>query len=212
MKELRNTIQEALAVINALPNQPFVLKGGTALMECYGLDRMSVDIDLDGVHADSYTLQPILEKHIAAYSEKNNYTLRVGKNTETVQKLYLHYNLVEEAPLKIEVSYRRAQIEESETRIISGYKVYTLDALAQMKASAYLARDKIRDLYDLVFICDRYFDDLAAETKRVLLNAFEYKDIAQFDYLVRTQDDTLIDKDLLAQRFLGALDKLGLIA
>jgi predicted nucleotidyltransferase component of viral defense system len=40
-------IDTVLARINAIPDAPFVLKGDTALMKCYGLDRYSEDIDLD---------------------------------------------------------------------------------------------------------------------------------------------------------------------
>ncbi|MCL2137401.1 MAG: nucleotidyl transferase AbiEii/AbiGii toxin family protein [Coriobacteriia bacterium] len=208
----RDLIPEALSVINAIAGQPFVLKGGTALMECYELDRVSIDIDLDGEGAYSSTLQPALEERIEEYCQGNGFTLRIGKNTETVQKLYIHRSLEQGEPLKIEVSYRRQTINPSDAVIIAGYKVYTLDVLTQMKASAYLSRDRIRDLFDLVFVCEKYFDQLTEQTKSVLVNAFEYKDLSQFDYLIRTQDDPLIDKDLLAIRFLNTLTKLGLLA
>lgn len=42
-------IRRVLRGINSSQGNPFVLKGGTALMECYGLDRFSEDIDLDSL-------------------------------------------------------------------------------------------------------------------------------------------------------------------
>ena len=57
-----------------------------------------------------------------------------------------------EKPLKIEVSYRNQQISERDWQIVGGIKVYSIDALARMKANAYNGPDKIRDLYDLSFI------------------------------------------------------------
>lgn len=45
-------IQRMLHGINSSQGNPFVLKGGTALMECYGLDRFSEDIDLDSLRSN----------------------------------------------------------------------------------------------------------------------------------------------------------------
>lgn len=44
-----------------------------------------------------------------------------------------------------------------------------------------------------------------------LKNSFEYKELEQFDYLIKTQDDLLIDKDKLAENLLELYDDLGLI-
>lgn len=40
-----------LLLLNKRTDQ-FILKGGTALARCYGLDRFSEDIDLDGTKQD----------------------------------------------------------------------------------------------------------------------------------------------------------------
>lgn len=40
-----------MASVSALQDTPYVLKGGTGLAFCYGLDRHSTDIDLDGAYA-----------------------------------------------------------------------------------------------------------------------------------------------------------------
>ena len=62
---------------------------------------------------------------------------------------------------------------------------------AQMRS--YMSRDKIRDLFDVSFIADKYYDQLSPDAKDMLAMALEYKDLGQFDYLIRTQSDPLID-------------------
>ena len=42
-----DVIDRFLLYLNSKTDQ-FILKGGTALLECYGLDRFSEDIDFDG--------------------------------------------------------------------------------------------------------------------------------------------------------------------
>lgn len=44
-----HAIRRILMRINSTAANPFVLKGGTALMECYELDRFSEDINLDAL-------------------------------------------------------------------------------------------------------------------------------------------------------------------
>jgi len=51
----KKVIDDTLRFINDRTDR-FILKGGTSLMECYGLDRMSEDIDLDSVDKESFFL------------------------------------------------------------------------------------------------------------------------------------------------------------
>ena len=182
----------------------FVLKGGTALYLCYRLDRFSIDIDLDG-----------LEKGLAAvvdgFCRENDYTFRVAKDTATVERCMVDYGDIGR-PLKIEASYRRVEIPEAELVMVNGIKVYGIDSLCGMKINAYSGRDRIRDLYDLTFIFNNYNEKLAPQTVALLRGAVAYKGLAQFDYLVRSQPDELIDNDKLADAFLSMFDRLGLIA
>lgn len=80
-----------------------------------------------------------------------------------------------------------------------------------MKTNAYSGRDKIRDLYDVSFICNNYYDELSEQARSMLRNAIEYKGVEQFDYIVQEQHDTLIDEDKLAEDFLNMYEKLGLL-
>ena len=80
-----------------------------------------------------------------------------------------------------------------------------------MKINAYNRENNIQDLYDIVFIMKNYKDSISDILIEQLKNSFEYKGLEQFDYLIKTQDDTLIDKDKLAENLLELYDDLGLI-
>jgi predicted nucleotidyltransferase component of viral defense system len=181
----------------------FILKGGTALLLCYHLDRFSEDIDLDGKGGN---IQDIVE----GFCEKNGYSYRVAKDTDTVKRFMINYGN-DQKPLKIEVSYRRKRIAPEETTKRNGILVYNIDELCAMKTNAYSGRDKMRDLYDLSFICKAYFEQLSDKTISFLRNAMEYKGVEQFDYIMREQKDDLIDENKLAEDFLLMFDKLGLL-
>jgi hypothetical protein len=89
--------------------------------------------------------------------------------------------------------------------------VYGIEPLCVMKINAYTGRDRIRDLYDLAFICNHFFDELSPQTVALLRSAIEYKGLEQFDYLISTQSDVLIDSNKLAEDFLKMYDRLGLL-
>jgi predicted nucleotidyltransferase component of viral defense system len=184
----------------------FVLKGGTALLACYGLKRFSEVVDLDGT---SDNIKDVVE----SFCEKNGYSYRVAKDTETVKRYMIHYGNDDEGskPLKVETSYRKKEIAAEETAKINGILTYNIDTLCMMKSNAYVNRDKIRDLYDLSFICNNHFDKLSPHTISVLRNAIEYKGIDQFDYVIKEQNDPLINSDKLMDDFLSMYDRLGLL-
>lgn len=86
-------------------------------------------------------------------------------------------------------------------------RTYPIDTLAQMKMAAFMSRDRIRDLYDVLFITNNYWEELSQPIQRLYRTGFAEKGIEQFDLMCATQDDDLIDKDSLAESFLKALDK-----
>ena len=181
----------------------FIIKHGAALYLCYNLDRFSKDIDLDGKEKGLAVL-------VESFCAENGYSYRVAKDTDTVERCMLNYGNVGK-PLKIEASYRRREIPAEETETINKIKVYGIESLCVMKVNAYAGRDKIRDLYDVTFICNNYFDRLSPQTISLVRGAVAHKGIAQFDYVVRNQPDELIDSDQLADDFLKMYDRLGLL-
>lgn len=201
-------IRRMLLGINSSPANPFVLKGGTALMECYGLDRFSEDIDLDALRSNVPSSR--FFGVIDSVCSREGYSWRKAKDTPTVRRAFVDYG-IPERPLKIELSLRHHSIPVEKTTTVNGILTYTISELCKLKCAAYMSRDKIRDLFDVSFIADRYYDQLSPDARDMLAMALEYKDLDQFDYLVRTQSDPLIDPDQLEDRFLKTLDKAGLL-
>lgn len=200
--EHKNVIHQFLIELNNKTDE-FILKGGTALMMCYGLDRFSEDIDLDSTNKE-------IESIVKGFCSNNNFTYRVAKDTETVKRYMIHYN--DTHPLKIEISYRKKNIDKSDITNINNISVYDINTMCMLKANAYNGRDKIRDLYDLSFICNNYWDILNESAKKLMQEVVSYKGVEQFDFLVKDQSDELINNDKLAEEFLKMYEKLDIYA
>lgn len=205
----RRVISQVLMALNADEDGLFILKGGTALMQCYGLDRFSEDIDLDARFAN--VGRERFFHAIDAVCTQHGYRWQKAKDTPVVQRAFIDYGQ-EGTPLKVELSRRAKQVDADQVTERNGITVYTISELCVLKSFAYVARDKIRDLFDLAFIAERYYDELDGPAQDALRRALEYKDLEQFDYLIRTQHDPLIDADMLADRFLKTMDKAGLLS
>ena len=202
--EHNKVIRDFLTYLNT-KSDDYVLKGGTSLMVCYCLDRFSEDIDLDSKNHSR------IGSIVSSYCIENSYVFRIAKNTETVQRYYINYGNIEH-PLKIEISFRSKFLDkERQTQVINGIRVYNLDEVFKLKLSAYIGRDKIRDLYDITFIACRYWEDLNFDCKSSLANALLVKGLEHFDYIIREQHDDLIDTEKLAGDFLDMLDKVGIL-
>ena len=208
MARHRQAIGDVLRAFNAAADNPFILKGGTALMECYGLDRFSEDIDLDCERANVPAAR--FFRIVDEACRRHGYSWRKGKDTATVQRAFVDYGN-ESSPLRVEASHRVRHVDRAKTAMVNGIRVYTISELCVLKSFAYVSRDKLRDLFDLTYIAQRYYDELSDAARDALQRALEYKDLEQFDYLVRTQSDPLIDPDLLADRFLRTMDQAGLL-
>lgn len=198
----KKVMYDILLYINKYDKHTTILKGGTSLMFCYGLDRFSEDIDLDSTNKN-------LGKIIKEYCNSKNYGFNIKKDTDTVKRYMVEF--IDNEKIKIEISYRNKNLSTESHTNINGIDVYTVDRLMGMKINAYNSRDKIRDLYDIVFLMKNYKEYIPELLIEQLRNSFEYKGLEQFDYLIKTQDDLLIDKDKLAENLLELYDDLGLI-
>lgn len=198
----KTIIYDFLLWLNSL-TQKYILKGGTALMCCYGLNRFSEDIDLDGKDGQ-------IENYVSEFCKIRNYSHRVAKNTATVNRCMVQYNN-NFHPLKIETSFRRTDITGDDVNFINGVTVYNINQLCLLKAAAYIGRDKIRDLFDLAFIYNTYKQSLSNDCLSLVQNVVAQKGIEQVEYLTKTQNDKLIDKEKLTEHFLEMYDGLGLL-
>lgn len=181
------------------PDYGLVLKGGTALLLCYDLDRFSEDLDFDATSPHISTINAV-----KAFCEKTGFGCYVKKETDTVQRCTVHYD--DDRVLKIETSYRDT-VDPSDTAIIEGISVYKLDPIAQKKADAYSSRDRLRDLHDISFIVNEQWDALCPVTKSMLRRVLLDKGLEQFDLITAQQSDDLIDTAALMANFLTAYDK-----
>lgn len=152
-------------------------------MLCYNLNRFSEDIDLDSLNPHK------IGNFVKTFCDKNNYSYRVAKNTETVQRYMIHYGENDSflKPLKVEISFHKEKFPPAvEQTKINDINVYSINAMCQLKAEAYSNRDKIRDLYDLSFICEKYWDNLTDTSKSSVVQSVKGKGIEQFDYVTKT--------------------------
>lgn len=202
-------IKQVLAYLNSRKDNPYILKGGAALYLCYSLNRFSEDVNLDAPSA--IVAHDRFEREIQKICNAHDYSYRIGKNTAASEEAYIDYGSAG-TPLKVEVSYRRKEIPQRLICIRENIQVYTLDEMTRLKAAAYNGGDNIRDLYDVSYICTHFYEQLGQSARDALRAAFEYKDLGQFDYIVSTQNDALIDVDLLKTMFLKSFDKLGLLS
>lgn len=140
-------------------NDNFVLKGGTALSLYYGLNRYSEDIDLDAKSSNMH-----VAKLLKANKNFKDYNITIKKDTDTVFRAMLDYgeqSHLGNYPLKIEVSNRNKTFLQQGILTytnIGGVNVYNISELIDMKIAAFNGRDKIRDLYDLNFLLNKYFE------------------------------------------------------
>ena len=182
-----------------------ILKGGTALLVCYGLDRFSEDIDLDGLNPSIS-----IEQFISDFCKKQDYQYRISKDTDAVKHYMINYGNISK-PLKIEISFRNRNIDKTSYTIINGLIVYNIDSLTLQKAIAYSIHAKIHDLYDLCFIYKYWWKYISGNTKMAIKMTFQYKGIDHFDYMIQTQHDDYINENQLANDFLDIFDKIGLL-
>lgn len=202
-KELHfEVIQSFLQFLNSITHD-YVLKGGTSLMMCYNLDRFSEDIDLDSSNKNA------IETIVKNFCTECNIQYRTAKNTDTVKRFMVHYG--GDKPLKIEVSYRNGVIDTNRVMLINNITVYNIQTIFSMKLNAFNRRDKLRDLYDVCFIYKYYKNYLSNEQLYMLKDSFSFKGLEQFDFLIKDQQDDLIDNDKLAMDFLGVFNDFGLL-
>lgn len=138
-------MQSVMAEIGALP---LVLKWWTSLLLCYGLDRFSEDLDLDGWKKLNIAnrLKSVFNRAVLKYE------IRVAKDTDTTQRFNVYYETaLSKGKLKIEISYRDG-FAGNDTVIINGIKTYRINKLIDQKISALTNRTTARDLYDVALL------------------------------------------------------------
>lgn len=137
-------------IAESVSDTPMVLKGGTALMLMYGLDRYSEDLDFDSTKAIS------IETRVKDALRKTKITISAitkKKDTNTVKRWMVRYTgPAGDGSVKVEVSFREDQIDPETHLTLNNIKVYKISELINQKLNAAVHRSKIRDLYDLAYL------------------------------------------------------------
>jgi len=183
--------------------KPYVLKGGTALMLAYGLDRFSEDLDFD-VYSDFKGSHKANLSSVLKNIKENNFKVRnisIRKDTDTVNRYRLNYqnSLNNEASLKIEISYR-TPLDRENAIFKNGIYVLPIEKIAGFKINSVLdmnndSRTKARDLYDANFIIKNYPNAVSDEQITNLLNInmdnleVRYKDSFEEDRILSKNKD-----------------------
>lgn len=143
---------------------PMVLKGGTALMLCYGLDRFSEDLDFDSPKKLNITGR--VERILSQMTQHP--VIKVVKNTDTVHRLKAHYRgLTGDRLLKIETSFRQTA-DTSQATLIDGIRTYSIVELIEQKLNALANRTTARDIYDVSFLTRTYPEAFTESSIQVL--------------------------------------------
>jgi hypothetical protein len=178
-----------LSIARSLSDTPMVLKGGTALLLAYQLDRFSEDLDFDSdkkIH---------LENRIFNAASKHAKVKRIDilKNTPTVSRYRLLYETSHgTARLKIETSFRSIP---TESQMINGIKVYPIETLIKQKLNAFENRTRARDLYDINFLAKKFPDKFTNTELSILLNSLSNLDGLEKRFLADFIEDNILHEE-----------------
>jgi len=180
-------------IVKSLADTPYVLKGGTALMFGYELDRFSEDLDFDSTK--KLNLETKINESLPLGFEVID--IKKPKDTDTVQRYKVHYKTPNgDRRLKIETSYRKKDIDTNDYSLIKDMQIYNIDFLLDNKISAShdgaKPRTTARDLYDIDFIVNNF--------KSVITPTFKTR-----------LEEFIIDEDALYDRFEDAYNEDSLV-
>ena len=134
-----------------------VLKGGTALKLCYGLDRFSEYLDFDcakSLNLDS-SIQAVFAQLGKTKQHLRNPDISVTKDTQTVKRYRIIY--ADDINLKLETSLRGTPNDDDLVEL-NGILTYKIEKLIQQKLRALNGRTAARDLHDVIYLYDKFFD------------------------------------------------------
>lgn len=192
------------AIAHDLLDLPMVLKGGTALLLCYGLDRFSEDLDFDA--PKRFNISNRVEKVLSRMA--SDFEIKTVKDTETVHRLKIHYRTETiDRLLKIETSFRQPP-NANDIVEIDGIKTYRIGALISQKMGALVGRTKARDLYDVAFLTRNYRTEFSAEASAKLAELMADMSAMESRFSLAFEDDTILRPKLLPELLLQLVDNL----
>jgi hypothetical protein len=138
------------SILYGAAETPLVLKGGTALLVAYGLDRFSEDLDFDA--PQKVNLLRIIERRIPPGFAID--LLDTPKNTDTVTRHRLLYASPDgQRKLKLEVSYRSPP-DAADVRVFRAFASNPDDLLSRYRPD-YEEDDLVPELVELETLATR---------------------------------------------------------
>lgn len=176
---------------------PMVLKGGTALKLCYGLDRFSEDLDFDC--AKSLNLESSINEVFSNLGKSKphlrNPQISVTKKTDTVKRYRVIYG--DEINLKLETSLRGTPDDHDLTEL-NGILTYKVNRLIQQKLSALNGRTAARDLHDVIYLYENFGDDFGEDELGEITALYNNQSAILDEYnSAYSEDSVLSTSDLL---------------
>jgi predicted nucleotidyltransferase component of viral defense system len=219
-RDIRLTADQSLhlvvmrAVAEHIQDTPYVLKGGAALILTRRLERYSTDLDFDAER--KINLIGRIETALREISDIEIRTLKLVKDTDTVQRYKVHYlnrATGQDTLLKVETSFRDHPTQEA-IETVAGIKTYRIEYLFDQKLRAAQNRTEGRDLYDLAFLIEQFgnqlrddqvqaVQQLAADPDQLLE---QYQPLFQSDAALASLtsiEDTVLSLHLGAERLLN---------
>jgi predicted nucleotidyltransferase component of viral defense system len=176
---------------------PMVLKGGTALKLCYGLNRFSEDLDFDC--AKSLNLESSILAVFAQLGKTKQYLrnpeITVTKDTNTVKRYRIVY--ADDINLKLETSLRGTP-NDNDLINLNGILTYKIEKLIQQKLRALHGRTAARDLHDIVYLYDNFYDGFGKEELDEIEALYNNQSSVIDEYNSAYSEDTILSTtDLL---------------
>ena len=189
-------VQFMSEIAKSTSDSPTVLKGGTALLLAYGLDRYSEDLDFDST-------KPLnLQKRINDSAKKLGIKVKaihLKKDTPTTKRYVIQYKSEHGlSSLKIETSFRSKEISNQDITKINGIKTYKISALINQKLGAANNRTKVRDLFDLNFMSDKYHSSFSTKQIDKLKEFARDPDLLRSRYKEDHSADNILKKVSIA--------------
>jgi predicted nucleotidyltransferase component of viral defense system len=198
-------VQIMQAMAHDFHDLQMVLKGGTALLLCYGLDRFSEDLDFDS--PKKFNIKQRVENTFAKFC--SSYEVKTVKDTATVQRLKSHYQGINgDRLLKIETSFRQAPSPDTVV-IVNGIRTYTISTLIDQKIQALIGRTAARDLYDVAFLARTYRSDFSVAAIQMLTAIMADVDAVEYRFMEAFEEDELMDEKMLPELILQISSNLS---
>ncbi|EAZ98133.1 nucleotidyl transferase AbiEii/AbiGii toxin family protein [Marinobacter sp. ELB17] len=168
---------QAICEVIKEEGKPLVLKGGTALLLAYNLQRFSEDLDFDLTvplegHLNIKSICRDAQKKLVGKGTKVSLLhFKELKKTETTHRCRPTFFVGEDLPshtIKIEISARTTPDPQC-IRVVNGVNVYAVGEIARLKLLAAREnelsshRTAARDLHDLAFIARQWEADLSPD-------------------------------------------------